>query len=275
MKTAIWGGSILLVLAVYLFVTAPPPLGTAGADAGEPTVAVSALFEAVNGINARTRQIWTARIVSPGQEAGLKFAENWQDDGVVAGPLPALFLRLTASRLEAARSPLALFLGSDEPINQANGFRGEQVTEFARLRLDRKPRFFAMPRMQIEVAMFADVASTHGCVSCHNDHPSSPKHDWRLDDVMGAVTWTYPRAGVSEAELRDRIAELYRAVREAYEIYLDRVRATAPDVQIGERWPEKGRRQLPDSAAFMGAVVAATAGDVTRAAFLDGGRPQP
>lgn len=35
--------------------------------------------------------------------------------------------------------------------------------------------------------VLADVASTDACVTCHNGHPSSPKRDFAIGDVMGGV----------------------------------------------------------------------------------------
>src|SRR5438445_5951750 len=38
----------------------------------------------------------------------------------------------------------------------------------------------------------ADVMSSNACVSCHNTHPSSPKTDWKLGDVRGALELIIP-----------------------------------------------------------------------------------
>jgi sigma-B regulation protein RsbU (phosphoserine phosphatase) len=38
----------------------------------------------------------------------------------------------------------------------------------------------------------ADVASSTSCVSCHNAHPQSPKHDFHLYDVMGGLEVIIP-----------------------------------------------------------------------------------
>ena len=56
---------------------------------------------------------------------------HWKDEDVQAGPLPALFLRETAARLEASPVPLGLFLGSDYPISPSNRFQGAQAEAFA------------------------------------------------------------------------------------------------------------------------------------------------
>jgi hypothetical protein len=30
------------------------------------------------------------------------------------------------------------------------------------------------------------------CVDCHNNHPNSPRRDFKLNDVMGAIVITFP-----------------------------------------------------------------------------------
>ena len=56
------------------------------------------------------------------------------------------------------------------------------------------------PRSRIEVTegntrllyMAPDFASTPACVACHNTHPESPKTDYELGDMMGALVVTVP-----------------------------------------------------------------------------------
>ena len=43
-------------------------------------------------------------------------------------------------------------------------------------------------------AVYADVAVSKACVSCHNDHQDSPRTDFKLDDVMGGVVIRIPVA---------------------------------------------------------------------------------
>ena len=38
----------------------------------------------------------------------------------------------------------------------------------------------------------ADFASAQACVTCHNAHPDSPKQDYQLGDMMGALVVTVP-----------------------------------------------------------------------------------
>lgn len=153
------------------------------------TIPVERLFKTVNDINAAARSIYTSRIVGGGLKAGMKFCEDWADPGVDKGPLPALFLRLVAGELERRPPQIGLYLGSDAQINASNLFTGAQAEAFAKVRATRAGEFQPSNATSPAVAMYPDFASAAPCVSCHNDHPDSPKTDWKLNDVMGATTW--------------------------------------------------------------------------------------
>ncbi|WP_282012185.1 Tll0287-like domain-containing protein [Nitrospina watsonii] len=41
-------------------------------------------------------------------------------------------------------------------------------------------------------SVYPDHAISSACVECHNQHPDSPRRDFKLNDVMGAVVVTFP-----------------------------------------------------------------------------------
>lgn len=239
---------LLTALIVYLFVSAPPPL-TDASPRGR-TVSVEEALTMCNAENSIVRELYTQEIVGRGQEVGLAFDERWRQRDVLAGPLPALFLRETAMSLEKNPVRLGLFLGSDQPIRSANLFRGEQEAMFERIRDDREPRFFAPVDTGLYTAMFADVAVAQACVDCHNGHGESPKSDWRLGDVMGATTWSYPHQRVAADELFRMLEALRGGFRDAYSAYLEEVRSFPDPPEIGDRWPRDGY-YLPSVEVFM------------------------
>ncbi|MDA7427121.1 DUF3365 domain-containing protein [Primorskyibacter aestuariivivens] len=255
-------------LAIYLFVTAPPPLPSQAARASDArALPVVHLFDAVNAINDAARSTYTARVVGGGLKAGLKYGEDWAEPGVEKGPLPALFLRLAAAKMEAKPPRLGLYLGSDAPIEASNLFRGAQANAFEQLRATSAPVFSKTERGD-EVAMYPDIASAQPCVTCHNEHEDSPKTDWTLGDIMGATTWTYPAATLSAAEYLEVTEALYRSVEEAYQDYLDKAAGFADPVPAGPGWPDAENRILPDLPTFMAAVRAKAGDPVMRALIL-------
>jgi len=239
----------LSVIGIYLFATAPPDLDdSAGAGRDVP---VETLFRLLDAENASIRAIYTAEIVTPGLKKGLEYREDWKAKDVHAGPLPALFLRETANRLQQRMPELSLFLGSTYPIEASNHFKGAQQAYFETIERERQPQFFIDDSTGRHTAMFPDVASAPACVSCHNEHPDSPRKDWKLDDVMGATTWSFPRAKISTDELI-RILGAYRIVAmDAYGSYLKKTGNfdAAQRPQLGERWPKDGLF-LPDAETF-------------------------
>lgn len=242
---------VLVIVAIYLFVTAPAPLpAQAGGRPAGRTISVARLFDILNNENRVARASWTADIVGAGKPVGLAFAEDWRAASVEAGPLPALFLRETAGYLEKHGHGLALFLGSAYPINAANHFAGSQVEHARALETSGAPQYFFEPSLGRHTAMFADVAVADACVSCHNEHPDSPKHDWKRGDTMGATTWMYPEAEVSVDTALQLVGVLRAGFRATYQRYLDKTATFAVPPEIGERWPRDGR-YLPTVDAFM------------------------
>jgi len=41
-------------------------------------------------------------------------------------------------------------------------------------------------------AVYPDRAVSNACITCHNQHPLSPKRDFKLNDVMGGIAITIP-----------------------------------------------------------------------------------
>jgi hypothetical protein len=244
--------ALVLLAAIYLVVQAPPPLSSDETDPLQ-SVTVEEVLTLCATENAAVRALYTGEIVGPGLRSGLAFDEDWREPNVEAGPLPALFLRESARSLERSPIQLGLFLGSDFPIARANSFGGKQTEPFAKVRSERLPQFFFDDDTGRYTAMFPDLAVAPACVTCHNEHPESPKTDWALGDVMGATTWTYPDQSIPPAELANIVTALRQSFRDAYSAYLDEVATFSNPPEIGERWPAEGYF-LPTLETFMAEV---------------------
>ena len=245
----------LAVVGIYLCATAPADLDEDSVGARD--VPVETLFRLLNAENASIRKIYTAEIVTPGQKAGLRFHEDWKRKDVHAGPLPALLLRETANRLQQRVPELSLFLGSSYPIEVTNKFKGAQQTYFEQIEKDRQPKFFLDASTGRQTAMFADIASAPACVTCHNDHPKSPRKDWKQNDVMGATTWSFPRDKLSTDEVIAILAAYRASALDAYDAYLKKT-AGFDDKErpkVGPQWPKDGLF-VPDAGTFRDRVEA-------------------
>ncbi len=263
---------IFMCMGVYLFASAPMPLEDIDANATDGrTVEVQKMFNAVNAANDAARTIYTKRIVSAGAKIGLKFGEDWAEPNVEKGPLPALFLRLAAQQLETKPPLLGLYLGSDEPINQSNLFTGEQAKAFVTLKQTRAP-IFSNDAASGFVAMYPDVAGVMACVTCHNDHLDSPKKDWKLDDMMGATTWTYPKGRIGTSEYMETLDAVFQSIEEAYALYLEKAVAFQTPIPVTDEWPSEDRIALPNTETFMAAVRRASAETILTQLTSNGGK---
>lgn len=231
------------------------PEETTTAEVSDKVFSVEEVLEMVAAENDVTRTLYTKGIVGAGKKQGLKFDEDWQDDEVEAGPLPALFLRGISSDIRKSSVPLGLYLGSDFPINASNKLEGKQAELFAKIKEDQKPQFFYDEAQKVHTAMFADMAMAAPCVNCHNDHPQSSKKDWKLGDVMGATTWQYPSDSLSYKEAVGVLNAYRNGTKAIYNAYLDEIAAfkNSPKPAIGETWPSKGFN-LPTAEVFIDSV---------------------
>jgi adenylate cyclase len=229
---------VALMATVYLFVNAPPPLADASAGGGK-RLSAHEVLEICAAENAAVRELYAKEIVGAGQQVGLRFDENWEQLKTDAGPLPALFLRQTSKSLAHSSARLGLFLGSDNPVNKSNLFSGLQADALAEMRRDGEPRSFFMDDVKLYTAMFPDFAVAAACVDCHNRHPDSPKRDWKMGDLMGATTWTFPSSSVSVSEALEVIAALRNAFRDAYAHYIEKTKTFSSPPEVGKKWPSQ------------------------------------
>ncbi|MDE0063769.1 MAG: DUF3365 domain-containing protein [Gammaproteobacteria bacterium] len=107
-------------------------------------------------------------------------------------PLPAQMFRASSEELLGATDTFWLSLRAVDPINLASGPITPVEEEGLRFVLDNpSERFYAQEKdlsgRQSYVAVYPDVATAQACVSCHNGHPSSPRRDFKLGDVMGGI----------------------------------------------------------------------------------------
>lgn len=232
----------LTALIVYLFVSAPAKLPDQpeAVQASESLIPIEAILKLIARENDVARSLYTAEIVGPGQQVGLVFNEDWLEQSVEAGPLPALFLRETSAGIERSPIAIGLFLGSEYPIALSNRFSGPQLVKFAAIKETREPVFFFDSDTEVYTAMFPDFAAVQPCVDCHNGHPDSPKKDWALNDVMGATTWTYPKEAVTVDESLRILKAVRNGIYEAYGAYIEKAAGFSISPEIGEQWPRDG-----------------------------------
>ena len=163
-----------------------------GTPAGVPPETVADYLRAV--IMAH-RHFYTIHIANRlRQERIVDVSENWRTTRSL--PLPVQLLKETSEIAELTGPNVRYYLISQWPINKANA----PTTEFERRGLKeveaRPNRPYSSTvegsAEQVFEAVYADVAVTAACVECHNAHPSSPKKDFKVGDVMGGLVISFP-----------------------------------------------------------------------------------
>ena len=239
---------ILMMLIVYLFVTAPPPLQDEKKSGTQ--LPIEFVLRLANEENKVVRKLYTKEIVQAGKKIGIKFDEQWQEKSVVAGMLPAQFLRETATYLEKSPVRLGLYLGSDYPINRANLLEGLQAKKFTELKEKKQDLFFSLAKEKTFIYMSPDIAVVKACVTCHNEHPETPRTSWKMNDVMGATTWLYPEKTISVSDALYLLSELRNGFRYSYQYFLDEVKQMPKIYKVGDKWPSDGNF-IPGKETFM------------------------
>jgi len=246
---------LLLITPLLIASCGGVPEETTSTITEEKAFSVSEVLTMVAYENDVTRTLYTKAIVGGGKKQGFKFDEDWQDEKVEAGPLPALFLRGVANDIRKGDVPLGLYLSSDFPINASNQLEGKQADLFKQIKKDRQPAHFYDEDSKLHTSMFADVAGAPACVSCHNKHPQTTKTDWKLGDVMGTTTWQYPADSLSYTEAMSVLKAYRDGTAAIYNDYLDEIANFKESEKpvIGKKWPSSGK-YLPSPEVFIDSV---------------------
>ncbi len=110
-------------------------------------------------------------------------------------PLPATFLREVSQSLDSS-ARYRYDLLSKYNINGEKGLDSE-FDNRAWAALSRDPNTPHVDLVPVDQGVelryaTADVAAAKACISCHNNHPSSPKKDFQLGDLMGILVVSVP-----------------------------------------------------------------------------------
>jgi hypothetical protein len=149
----------------------------------------------VHAVLEADRTFYTTHVVNRMQEKGIvKAMEHWEQDNAL--PLPAQFLQHSGRLVAESGRGIRYRLIGLSPIYQRNA----PATDFERNALETLRASPERPvtglvssgKKQYFQAIYADLAVSVACVSCHNSHPLSPKRDFKLNEVMGAIAITIP-----------------------------------------------------------------------------------
>ena len=166
---------------------------TASAN-NSPLIAPEVVADYIHSIIESNRTVYSETIVDRLHKMKIAYAsENWWEDNTLL--LPAQFL-LDASDLIAQKNVALDFkLISLWPINPQNGSANEFERNGLQYVLQHQTRPYfkktTLSRKKFFEAIYPDYAVTPACVECHNQHPKSPKKDFKLGDVMGGISLSF------------------------------------------------------------------------------------
>ncbi len=156
---------------------------------------IATVADYLHAVIEADREVYTRHVVERLQAKGVVVAsENWEEMNTL--PLPAQFL-MESGRIMAKQSiGIQYRLISLWPINKRNVARSEFEKEGLGTILTHPTKpytgFVMEGGARYFQAVYPDLAVTQACIGCHNAHPDSPKRDFKIDDVMGAIVISIP-----------------------------------------------------------------------------------
>lgn len=170
--------------------------GTGFADTPSAgSVPLESVVDYLHSVLEADRTFYTVHVVERMQRRGvIESSEKWREASAL--PLPAQFFQEASSLASLTGSSVRYRLISLNPINKQSGPRND----FERKALEAVMAHPEQPyKGQVTEggaryfqAVYADLAVSSVCVSCHNADPRSPKRDYKLRDVLGAVMISIP-----------------------------------------------------------------------------------
>jgi hypothetical protein len=168
---------------------------------GEPSHLLTAISprkmaDTLHAVIASYREVYARELVQglALEEGIVAVSEDWRRERCL--PVHAQLLRMASQNIQRHGAEFSFVLRSLWPMDPANGpqTRIEQAgLEF----VARHPEtnYYSEEMLggrRYFTAVYPDRAIFASCVECHNRHPSSPRRDFALDDVMGGIVVRVP-----------------------------------------------------------------------------------
>jgi hypothetical protein len=188
MKPLVLGiASLFLLVSVYLGIS------SGAKDAGG--IPAEKVADMLHSVIESNRTFYTQHVVERMQAKGAAVAsENWRSEKTL--PLPAQFLQESARLSVNSKAKVGYKLISLWPINKQNGAKSEAEHRGLTATQQNPERPYTEVVMNgadsYLMAVYADKAVSQACIGCHNAHQDSPRHDFKQNDVMGAIMIMVP-----------------------------------------------------------------------------------
>jgi hypothetical protein len=171
-------------------------ISSAGKDSASlPGIPADVVADYLHAVIEAHRTFYTLQIVERLQKRGkIVASENWRAAHTL--PLPAQFLKESNELAALTGTKIHYRLIGLWPINKQNA----PATEFEKAGLEEvqkhpeRPQtgFVTSGKERFFQAIYADRAVAQACIGCHNAHPTSPKRDFKANEVMGGLVIEIP-----------------------------------------------------------------------------------
>lgn len=186
-KTLLWGAALLgsaMGIATVLWPSRTLPETTS------VSLPIDTVADYIHAVIEADRDLYTRHVVERMQAKGIVVAsENKQEMNTL--PLPAQFLMESGRHVGKKGLGMQYRLISLWPINKRNIPTNPLQSIGLGTILTQPDRPYTgvtkVGNTRYFEAVYADLAVTQACLGCHNAHPDSPKRDFKLNDVMGAI----------------------------------------------------------------------------------------
>ncbi len=165
----------------------------------EAGITPQAMTDALHMVLETDRTIYTRLIVNrlQNEEKVIKASEHWKEDKALV--LPAQMFRAGSEMTRDKGASFSYSLLSLWPVNKQNNAKTEVERQGLQFVADNKGQnFYAKEELggkKYFTAVYPDIAVAQACITCHNEHKDSPKTDFKMGDVMGAVVIRLPVDG--------------------------------------------------------------------------------
>jgi hypothetical protein len=161
---------------------------------GDAVVPVEIVADYLHSVIQGHRAFYTVVVERLQQKGKLVASENWRTTHML--PLPVQLLKeadelgaLTGSRIRYRLIGLWPINRQNAPATEQEKIGLEEVQKYPERRYS---SLISRGDVRYFQAFYADRAVNQTCIGCHNLHPGSPKHNFRLDDVMGGLVIEIP-----------------------------------------------------------------------------------
>lgn len=157
--------------------------GTAGSLGFAADISQEAAAKYILATVKAFRTVYAKQIIEQAKKAGVKPSENWtKDDHAIM--LPAQLVKAAGAEIK----DFELGLIGLTPIYKSNLPKTQAETDaLKKMVADPNQKVLTFADGNQFKGLAADFAITQSCADCHNQHPDSPKKDFKQGDLMGAI----------------------------------------------------------------------------------------